>query len=310
MADIRFTRRDMLSRSLHTALFAGAALGLSPIVARQVFAAGDAELTVLSDGNLVLPLDFSYPDISQEDLADVFGGAASVPEQLTPDCNVTLYRQGDRLVLFDVGAGPNFMPSAGRLAEALDAAGIDPAEVTDVIFTHAHPDHLWGLVDDFDEVVFPEAQFHIDANEHAFWTDPQTLTDMPEARKSFAVGAASRLARIEDRIALFKPGQEVVQGVEAVATYGHTPGHSSFLVHGGAEPVLIVGDALTHASISFAHPGWPTGADQDAATAAATRAVLLDRLAGEKARIIGYHLPHPGEGRVESTGTAYRFVAD
>jgi glyoxylase-like metal-dependent hydrolase (beta-lactamase superfamily II) len=105
--------------------------------------------------------------------------------------------------------------------------------VTDVIFTHGHPDHLWGLIDDFDEIVFPNASFHMGRAEWDFWRDPGTVDAMPEERKTFAVGAQNRLAVLADMINLFEPGAEVVPGVEAVDTSGHTPGHMSFMLHGG-----------------------------------------------------------------------------
>jgi len=188
-------------------------------------------------------------------------------------------------------------------------AGFDPADVTDVVFTHGHPDHLWGLLDDFDEIVFPNASFHMGRAEWDFWRDPGTVDAMPEERKTFAVGAQNRLAVLEDMINLFEPGAEVLPGVEAVDTSGHTPGHMSFMLHGGAEPMLIAGDAITHFAVSFAHPAWPSGSDQDAEKGVATRLRLLDRLATDKAALAAYHLPKPGEGRVERDGAAYRFVA-
>ena len=96
-------------------------------------------------------------------------------DQLTPPCNVTLYRDGTNTVLFDVGSGPDFMPSAGKITEAMDAIGLAPEEVTHVIFTHAHPDHIWGLLDEFDEPLFYEAAYHIGRQEWEYWTDPATV---------------------------------------------------------------------------------------------------------------------------------------
>ncbi|PWW04090.1 glyoxylase-like metal-dependent hydrolase (beta-lactamase superfamily II) [Hoeflea marina] len=303
---IKSSRRDFLSLGLAAAGMAG--LPLMPV--RRSFAAGAAEFTVLSDGHLMLPLGFSYPDVPQDELKAMLAAAGQPVDSLAPDCNVTMLRSGDRLILFDVGAGGNFMPTAGKLADSLAAAGVEPDEVTDVIFTHGHPDHLWGLIDDFDEPVFANAGFHMSAVEWQFWTDPETVNVMEEARKTFAVGAASRLALIADRINLFAPGDEVVAGVEAVDTAGHTPGHTSFMVHGGGDPVLVAGDAISHPLISFEHPEWPSGADQDTGMGIRTRMALLDRLAADKAAIIGYHLPMPGQGRVERTDSAYRFAPD
>lgn len=270
---------------------------------------GENEVTIVSDGNLVLPLSFVGAGAPMDELKALLAANGLPTDALVPDCNVTFLKRGDQLIAFDTGSGSNFMPSAGKLLDNLGEAGIDPADVTDVVFTHAHPDHLWGMIDDFDEFVFSNAEYHIGEAEWAYWRADDTLDNMDEGRKTFVVGAQSRLALLEDRIKLFAPGAEVLPGVEAVDTSGHTPGHMSFMLHGGSEPFLVVGDAISNSVISFAHPEWPSGSDQDTQKGARTRSVLLDRLAGEKARIIGYHLPHPGEGRVERHAGAYRFAA-
>lgn len=271
------------------------------------FSAGEAELTVVSDGNLVLPAAFIFPDIEEAERTALLTEYNLPTDTLSPDCNISLLRSGDRLAIFDVGSGPNFMPSAGKLVENLAEAGIDPAEVTDVIFTHAHPDHFWGLTDELDELVFPDATYRMAQVEWDFWKADDTLDKMPEDRKSFVVGAQNRMPLIEGRIELFAPGTEVFPGVEAVDTPGHTPGHVSFMVHGGSEPMLIAGDVLSNA-VSFAKPDWHWGTDQDPALGAQTRKKLLDRLAADKVRLIGFHLPHPGSGMAEAKGDGYRFV--
>jgi glyoxylase-like metal-dependent hydrolase (beta-lactamase superfamily II) len=210
--------------------------------------------------------------------------------------------------VFDVGAGPNFMPSAGELMSNLDAAGISPEEVTHVLFTHAHPDHIWGLLDDFDEPVFPDAEYYINRAEWDYWRADDTLEKTPEARKSFVVGARNRFEVLEDVINLFDFGDEVLSGIEAVDTSGHTPGHTSFAIHGGDESLMVLGDAVTNSVVSFPKPDWPSGSDQDSEKGIATRMALLDRLAGEKSRFAGFHLPGSGVGFAEKAGTGYRFV--
>lgn len=271
------------------------------------FAVGAGEITVVSDGNLVLPSAFMFPDIAEAERTALLTEYHLPTDTLSPDCNISLLRSGDRLAIFDVGSGPNFMPTAGKLLDNLAEAGIDPADVTDVIFTHAHPDHFWGLTDELDELIFPDATYRMGQVEWDFWRADDTLDKMQEDRKSFVVGAQNRMPLIEDRIELFAPGTEVFPGVEAVDTPGHTPGHVSFMVHGGSEPMLIGGDVLSNA-VSFAKPDWHWGTDQDPALGAQTRKKLLDRLAVDKVRLIGFHLPHPGDGMVQAEGGAYRFV--
>lgn len=300
------SRRTLLSAAAGTLV-----LPLLPRIARaRSLELGGAELTVVSDGHMTLPIGFVLPDVPRAEL-DAFLAAHGLPvNEITPDCNITILRSGDRLVVFDAGAGSNFMSTAGRLAENLTEAGIDPADVTDVVFTHGHPDHLWGVVDDFEELLFPEATFRMAAAEWDYWRAPGTLDATPEERKTFVVGAQNRLTAIEDRVELFQPGDEVVPGVEAMDTAGHTPGHISLVVHGSGDPVIVTGDALSHAAVSFERPSWRYGADQDPDAGIDTRLRLLDRIAAENLRIVGFHLPYPGVGRAEKDGLAYRFVAE
>jgi len=278
--------------------------------AQQITHLGDGELRVLSDGHLQLPRAAIIPAEDQADLTPLLRKYGMTDEQLTPDCNITLWQQADRKVLFDVGAGPNFMPSAGKLLDALSEADIDPADITDVVFTHAHPDHLWGLIDDFDELLCPNATHHMAATEWDYWMDDGTLAKTPEARQSFVAGAQNRLPIIEESVNLFKPGQEILPGIEAINTNGHTPGHTAFAIHNGSESISVIGDALLNVVISFARPQWPSPSDQNPEQAAQTRQKLLDRLTQDKSRIVGFHLPHPGVGMVERSEKAYRFVAD
>lgn len=164
-----------------------------------------------------------------------------------------------------------------------------------------------GIIDDFDEIIFPDAQYHIAQKEFDFWMADDTLAKMSPERQSFAVGAKNRLAELADQFSFFTFGDEILANVEAVDTSGHTVGHAGFVVH-GETPTMIVGDALTHPIISFEKPHWPTGSDHDMDKGIATRKALLDRLTHDQMQIIGYHLTNNGVGRVEKTDEAYRFV--
>jgi len=277
----------------------------------RAMAAGEGrEVLTASDGNLVLPGDFAFEGLPEAELAKILDRHGVSRERIEPPCNVTILRDGDRTVLFDAGAGPTFMPSAGELADALYDAGIAPEAVTDIVFTHGHPDHLWGVLDDFDELLFSEARYHMGRAEWDYWSDPETVDTIGQARAAFAVGAGRRLEAIAERTGFFKDGDEVLPGVMARATFGHTPGHMSFEIGTGGDPILVLGDAVTNAHVNFERPDWPSGSDQDADMGAATRVRLLDRAATDKMLIIGFHLPGGGIGRVERKDGAYRFVED
>jgi glyoxylase-like metal-dependent hydrolase (beta-lactamase superfamily II) len=271
---------------------------------------GDGEFYSLSDGQLHLPISMVLPEtLTAEERSQFIGRPSIGKEQYTPDCNVVLWKTSDRVILFDSGAGSQFPVGGGDLATSLEQAGIDPYDVTDVVFTHAHPDHLWGVLDDFDDLAFPDAQFHIAQKEWDFWLDSNTMDRIDDARKSFVVGAQNRLPLLSEQINLFNGGEEIVPGIEAVATHGHTPGHMSFMLHSGSDSLLVVGDAIANAVLSFEQPAWPWFSDQDQALGASTRLALLDRLSLDKSVLVGYHLPAPGIGHVERDGQAYRFVA-
>ena len=264
----------------------------------------------LSDGQLNLPVSMVLPEtLTSAERAQFIGKPSIGNEQYTPDCNVALWETSDRIVLFDTGAGSQFPVGGGELAASLEQVGIDPYDVTDVVFTHAHPDHVWGVLDDFDDLAFPDAQFHIARKEWDYWLDSKTMGRTNDARKSFVVGAQNRLPLLSEQINLFNDGEEILPGIEAVATHGHTPGHTSFMLHSGSDSLLVVGDAIANAIVSFEHPSWPSGSDQDQVLGVSTRLAMLDRLSHDKSVLVGYHLPAPGIGHVERDGKSFRFVA-
>jgi len=305
------SRRNFLQVVLGSAVFTALPFSIQRVDASTSIDVGDARLKILSDGHLSLPTDFLKPPNMPSDEFNAFLADQGIAEgSYQPACNLTVWQSADRVVLFDVGAGDSFMETTGELAASLEAANIDPELITDVVITHAHPDHLWGLVDDFDELVFPNASYHIHESEWDFWWDDKTVSIMPESRKVFAVGAKNRFEYIQDQINVFRDGDEILPGVEAILTAGHTPGHSSFVLHSGGQSVMVVGDALTHPVLSFQPKKWLSESDQDPELARTTRIRLLDRLAHEKMLLVGYHLPSSGVGFAERDGEGYRFVSD
>jgi len=302
-------RRTILKRGAALTAASFAVLADVPVWAKAGLQLGSKTIDVVSDGRLTLPGRFVFADMPEGELQSILEKYGVPKDQVMPDCNLTLVRDGDRTILFDVGAGPNFMPSAGKLSEALETLDVDPTDITDMVFTHAHPDHLWGVLDDFDEPLFPEARHLIGQAEWEYWMDPATVDTIGEARQAFAAGAMRNLKAIEDMAIFFKPGDEVLPGIEAHATYGHTPGHTSFEIRSGTESVMVIGDAITNHHVAFEKPGWEANSDQDRSMGAKTRTMLLDQLAAEKMKLIGFHLPYPGIGYAEKKDGAYRFVA-
>lgn len=291
------------------AAFAAGCAAPRKVWAQNALTLGETRIDTLSDGGLRIPAEFTFGPMDQEALRAALEPFGMTPDGvLTPPCNVTLLRDGERTVLFDAGSGSGFQSSAGELASALEAIDVAPEDVTHVVFTHGHPDHLWGVLDDFDDPLFPEATHLMGRAEFEYWTDENTAASIGESRQAFVIGAQRRLEAVADQIELFEDGQEILPGVAARLTPGHTPGHMSFEARSGSQAVMILGDAIGNHHVAFAKPDWLSGSDQDPALAAKTRLALLDQLSAEATAIIGFHLPGGGAGRVERAGGAYRFA--
>jgi glyoxylase-like metal-dependent hydrolase (beta-lactamase superfamily II) len=310
----QLSRRHVLGGMAAYAVGAGMTVpsGRAWASAHTVHKAGDLEAMVVSDGNFVLPTGFLVaPDSppAERDAALQAAGQAG-GDNLRLVNNVVVIRHRSDLILVDAGTGPRHQPSAGKLAENLKAAGIEPAQVTIVVLTHGHPDHLWGVLDASNNPIYPNASYIVSSREWDLWADANVLQMLPPVfpKERIVSGAKNHFARIQEKVRMVRGGDDIISVVRVLDTPGHTQGHISLELAGG-DGLVIGGDALTHAAISFQHPSWKVPVDHDAEAGIATRTRLLDRLAGDKLRLVGAHLPFPGSGFVERKDGAYRFVA-
>ncbi len=306
---MKISRRHFLTAAGAAALSAGLP---ARMWALGTIEAGNIRIDTLSDGHLTLPGSFIFAPAPQDELAELLKshGFDAIPEQITPPCNVTLLRDGTNTVLFDVGSGAGFQDTVGELPDALDEIGVAPEDVTHVVFTHGHPDHLWGVLDDFDEPTFHGAEHMMGRVEFDYWSDPETLNRIDPNRASFASGAKRRLDTLGgDAFTLFDGETEILPGVLAVPSFGHSPGHYAFALATPAGQVMVTGDAIGNDHMAFERPEWHSGSDQDLEAGAATRLKLLDRITADDMTLIGYHITHPGIGKAEKTGeNRYRFM--
>jgi glyoxylase-like metal-dependent hydrolase (beta-lactamase superfamily II) len=306
------TKHLVLNRRKFLGIAAGlVAAGVIPrnalaLAAPYSFKQGAYDITVVSDGTLTLPFSVVSPDAKPEDLAKLLGAAAQ-GDKAQFEASPLLLKSGSDVVLLDTGAGGNFGPTMGKIAESLKAAGTEAGAVTKVIYTHAHPDHLWGTLGADGKSVFPNASFHVAEAEWNFWVTPDLASKMPKDMEGMVKTTQSQLAAIKDKVNLFKSGAEVLPGINVLDTAGHTPGHVSFELAGG-DGLIITGDAITNPQVFFAHPDWKFGFDADPATAIANRKKLLDMASTEKKKLLGYHWPYPGIGMAEAKDGAYVYV--
>jgi glyoxylase-like metal-dependent hydrolase (beta-lactamase superfamily II) len=281
----------------------------APAPASFRLALGAHELIVLSDGHLVVPTAMLARNVGGSELAAYLASVGFGRERVHFHINVALIRAGDEHILIDAGSGGTWEPTAGRLVDSLEAAGIAPAAIGKVVITHAHPDHLWGLIDELDNSLrFPRAEYLVAAREWEFWTGKEAAR-LQGPVEGIAAGAKRVFKAIEERTTRIRPGSEILPGIVALDTAGHTPGHISLLLTAGSNTLLVTGDAVQNNHIALAHPNWQPGADMDGIQAAASRRQLLDLAANDRLQVLSYHMPFPGLGRVERDGPAFSWTA-
>lgn len=266
---------------------------------------GSVSITVASDGVLNLPVSMLGTNADPAALDALVGAAKAADGTAEFTISPLVLREGSETVLMDMGASTGFGPTGGKLLDGLAAAGVDPASVNRVVFTHAHGDHLFGATKD-GALVLPNATYAIGAAEHAFWTNPDIFTQLPAEMHGMAQGVQANLAAMADRLTLLKSGDTLLPSVAAIDSPGHTPGHMCLEVAGG-DGAFLTGDAIPSHLVHFAQPDWHFAFDAVPEMAAATRRTLLGRAVAEKKLLVGYHWTH-AMGRAEAADGAFRFV--
>lgn len=274
------------------------------------FTVGDIEVTQLYDGIWQKSHDPGFiknATVEETKAALREGGLtdAHVPITFT----VTVVRMGDRTVMFDAGTGGQMAPTAGlMMKESMQAAGIDPKSITTIVMTHFHPDHIFGLMEkDTNAQVFPDAEIIVPSSEYKYWTDAGLIAKLPEARQGLAkriqatFPSWNNVRQAEDDV-------EVVPGVRSVASNGHTPGHTSYLIGSGNDQLMVLGDISNVPALFVRNPGWHAAFDQDADMAEASRRKMYDRVVADTITVTGYHFGMPGAGKIEKDGSGYAYT--
>ncbi len=273
---------------------------------------GDLEVTALFDGTVAL---------GRSELVGIAPGAVTrlldhryVPEDgkgLQTAVNAYLIQRGNHLTLVDTGTARCFGPGLGQVLGNLRKAGYDPAEVDDVLLTHAHPDHLCGLLDAQDKVAYPNATVWLSDADAAYWLDPASEAGAPQGvRFAFALARKAVAPYVASgKLHRFRPGQALPNGVTALDSHGHTPGHVSWKIDGGErQAVLVWGDIVHFHAVQFAQPQAAYEADSDRTAAIASRRAMMAQAADGGWWVAGAHLPFPGLGHVRREGEAFAWV--
>lgn len=265
---------------------------------------GDAVVTALFDG--VLHIEYGIVKGVGASEAEKVQTANFRPGPPVISISCFLVHHKGKVSLIDSGAGDNEAFDAGRLPKALNAAGVSPDAIDHVIMTHLHPDHAGGNATKDGRAVFPNATFHVHADEAKFWLE---TVNPPAEMKPYFDGAKAAAAPYRDRMTTFTKG-EVVPGIEAEPLPGHTPGHSGFHITSGKESLLLWADIVHLPALQARHPEAYLTFDIDPEQAKAHRQRLFDKVAFDRLMVAGPHLDFPAFAHLERDGNAYAFVPE
>jgi glyoxylase-like metal-dependent hydrolase (beta-lactamase superfamily II) len=322
-----FTRRKLFA----TAAAASAATVLSPVIGSPVratapaagkqnagwyrYKVGEFEVTVVTDGQGSNPLSDKYvtnepKDAVEKDLAAQFLPKDKVIHTYTP----LVINTGSKLVAIDTGLGLGMYAQSkgavGQYQTNLKAAGIDANAIDAVIISHFHGDHINGLIGTDNKPLFPNAEIMVPEAEWAFWMDESNLSRLPDVAKPQMPNPKRVFGALGNKVTKYGDKKELVPGITAVSSPGHTHGHHSHIVSSGSSTLLVQADITAGAATLFVrNPDWQFVFDSDRPLAVATRKKLYDMAATDKMMVQGYHLPFPAVGYIEKSGGGYRHVA-
>jgi glyoxylase-like metal-dependent hydrolase (beta-lactamase superfamily II) len=321
MTNIALTRRGALLGA--AGLAAAGALGYAPHSAHargpqltsQVpyfyrTSHGKFQVTMVSDGPLPLgEPSGAFLGVSKEEIAKMLSDNFLPTTNVVLEQNSPIVNTGTHLVLFDTGMGTQkmFGPTTGRLVQSMREAGIFPGQIDAIIISHAHIDHIGGMVDARGRRIFPNATVYINEADFKFWTDEAKLKD--EKLKAFVEHARKNLLPYRDRIKFIKDGDKVVPGITAVDAPGHTVGHTVYMIESEGKQACFIGDLTHHQVLLVERPRIEFAYDTNPKQAAETRVRILNMLAEKKIPLMAYHFPWPGMGYVSKQGEGFRYHA-
>ncbi|MCB1382739.1 MAG: MBL fold metallo-hydrolase [Notoacmeibacter sp.] len=273
------------------------------------FKLGDFTVTIINDGSTIMekPQATFGTDQTKEAVSALLEANHLPADRLANGFAPTLVQTGSDTVLFDTGLGAGAREKGmGQTAARLALAGIRPEDVTVVVITHMHPDHIGGLVED-GKPAYPNARYVTGQTEYDFWADP-ARSGTPAERVHAMVNSMVR--PLAERTTFIGNEGEVLPGIRGIAAPGHTPGHMGFHLESAGKRLMITGDTANHFVLSLQKPDWEVRFDMDKAAAAATRRKVFGMIAADRIPFIGYHMPFPAAGFVEAMEGGFRFIPE
>ncbi len=270
---------------------------------------GDVEVIALNDGVTRRPLAAEFVrNAPLGEVQELLRSQNLPTEYLDVPFTAFLVVSGNRKVLMDTGFSDNGGPTTGRLVSNLNAAGYKVEDIDTVILSHFHGDHIMGVRNKAGQLVYPNAKIMVPSVEHAFWMDDSRMAAAPEAMKGAFQTVRRMLGGLTDsQMVKFESGSEVVPGIKSIAAYGHTPGHTLFMVESKGEKFAYVADITNVPQLFARNPDWAVQFDMNAEEARVARRKVFDMIVADKVMAGGFHFPFPAFGRVEKLGNGFEF---
>ncbi len=268
---------------------------------------GDFEVTALSDGTADLPMDQllqEAPAKTNKALANAF-----LKSPLETSVNAYLINTGSKLVLIDTGAGSLFGPTLGKLVANLKASGYQPAEIDEIYLTHLHPDHVGGLAAE-GNLTFPNATVRADQRDSDYWLSHANMEHAPASMKGFFQGATASLKPYIDanKYQPFSANTELTPGIKSYASYGHTAGHTSYVIESHGSKMIVVGDLIHVPAVQLNNPDVTIGFDTDPKAAVEARGRVFKEAAADGDLVAAAHIQFPGLGHLRLKGKSYQWI--
>jgi glyoxylase-like metal-dependent hydrolase (beta-lactamase superfamily II) len=276
----------------------------------KYFNVGDVECIAVTDGTFSYPTAWLFSNVAQDELDTKFRERNIPIGNVESPYTCLLIKSGKHKLLIDTGAD-GLAPTTGNLFRNLQVEGVSPEEITEVVLTHAHPDHIGGTLDASGKPAFPNARYIMSKTEWDFWNDPSVLHDvaMDDHTRQLLVGTAQKnLPPLLQQIELLEGEQDIIPGVRAIPAPGHTPGHIAVLISSPKAQMLHIADTVLH-PLNLEYPGWRNVFDLDPQGAMKTRERLFDRAVADGGRALAYHFPSSGLGTIVRHGNAFRWEA-
>ncbi len=266
---------------------------------------GSTEVISLQDGATVFGSEV-FPNADPGSIASLDGRASE--DIFATNINAFLVRSGDSCILIDSGARNMFGESCGFLGDAMAEAGVAPSQITHLLLTHMHADHIAGSIGEDGSAVFENADVYLTETEHQFWTSDANFSNADEHSTEWRKIALSVFEAYGDRLNLTGKSAEIGGLLTLVDLPGHTAGHVGFRVDSGSDSFMSITDVLHAQVLQFAEPRFGIMFDADADAARETRATTLDMLATDRILFSGGHVLRPTIGYLERHGDGYRFT--